>query len=283
MVSLVPLEPVDYLVIGHVTEDITPSGPRLGGTAAFAALTARRFGLRVGILTSVSANTSLEALEGIPLLKVPSPHSTVFENLQTVNGRRQILHTQAAPITVESLPEVWRRVSIVHLAPVAQELPADCAQYFSTSLLGITPQGWMRMWDEAGQVAPCNWDSAGALLPVAGAVVFSREDVAGDEAAIEAMSHQTRVLVVTEGAAGCALYWNGDRRRFRAPGVHEVDDVGAGDVFAAAFFIRLHTTRDPWEAARFATLLAARSVTRPGLQGIPTLEEIEGCGVEVLQ
>jgi sugar/nucleoside kinase (ribokinase family) len=141
----------------------------------------------------------------------------------------------------------------------------------------------MRKWDEAGQVAPCNWDSAGALLPVAGAVVFSREDVAGDEAAVEAMSHQTRVLVVTEGAAGCVLYWNGDRRRFRAPEVDEVDNIGAGDVFAAAFFIRLHTTRDPWEAARFATLLAARSVTRLGLEGIPTLEEIEACGVEVLQ
>jgi sugar/nucleoside kinase (ribokinase family) len=184
---------------------------------------------------------------------------------------------------VESLPEVWRRVSIVHLAPVAQELRADCAQYLSTSLLGITPQGWMRTWDEAGQVAPCNWDSAGALLPVAGAVVLSREDVGGDDVVIEAMSHQTRVLVVTEGAAGCVLYWNGDRRRFGAPEVLEVDDTGAGDVFAAAFFIRLRTTRDPWEAARFATLLASRSVTRPGLQGIPTLEEIEACRVEVLQ
>ena len=268
MVSLVPLEPVDYLVIGHVTEDITPTGPRLGGTAAFAALTARRFGLRVGILTSVSATTSLEALEGIPVLKVPSPHSTTFENLHTENGRRQILRSQAAPITVESLPEVWRRASIVHLAPVAQELPADCAQYFSTSLLGITPQGWMRIVGRGrasrsvqlgfGGQPFCRWPE-----PWSSAARTS----AGTMLVIEAMSHQTRVLVVTEGAAGCVLYWNGDRRRFRAPEVQEVDDIGAGDVFAAAFFIRLHTTRDPWEAARFATLLAARSVTRPGLRG----------------
>lgn len=283
MVSLVPLESVDYLVIGHVTEDLTPIGRRLGGTAAYAALTARRFGLRVGILTSVSASTSLEALEGIPVLKVPSPLSTTFDNLHTENGRRQVLRSQAAPIAVESLPEAWRRASIVHLAPVAQELAADCPQYFSTSLLGITPQGWMRSWDEAGNVTACPWDSAASLLPLAGAVVFSREDIGGNDAAVEAMSHQTRVLVVTEGAAGCLLYWNGDRRRFRAPEVQVVDDIGAGDVFAAAFFIRLHTTRDPWEAARFATLLAARSVTRPGLDGIPTADEIEACGVEVLE
>ena len=33
MHNLVPLEPVDYLVIGHVTHDISPSGSRLGGTS----------------------------------------------------------------------------------------------------------------------------------------------------------------------------------------------------------------------------------------------------------
>ncbi len=283
MVSLVPLEPVDYLVIGHVTEDITRTGRRLGGTAAYAALTARRFGLRVGILTSVGETTSLEALGDIPVLNVPSHQSTSFENTRATGGRRQILRSQAQPISVGALPDVWNRASIVHLAPVAQELAADSAQHISASLLGITPQGWMRTWDQAGNVAPCKWESADTFLPVAGAVVFSREDVGGDELAIEAMSHQTRILVVTEAAAGCVLYWNGDRRRFRAPTVAEVDDVGAGDVFAAAFFIRLHTTRDPWEAARFATLLASRSVTRPGLGGIPTAEEIEACGVEVLQ
>jgi sugar/nucleoside kinase (ribokinase family) len=63
--------------------------------------------------------------------------------------------------------------------------------------------------------------------------------------------------------------------------VKEVDPTGAGDVFAAAFFYRLHATRDPWEAARFATQLSAYSVTRPGLEGIPTQEEVEESMVEV--
>jgi sugar/nucleoside kinase (ribokinase family) len=60
-----------------------------------------------------------------------------------------------------------------------------------------------------------------------------------------------------------------------------MDGTGAGDVFAAAFFIRLLVTRDPWEAARFATQLSAYSVTRSGLKGIPTAEEIQACMVEV--
>jgi sugar/nucleoside kinase (ribokinase family) len=283
MTDLVPLGPVDYLVIGHVTEDSTPTGRRLGGTASFAALTARLLGLRVGIITSVGEDTSLAALDGIPILRVPSPDTTVFENAVTPGGRQQTLLARAAPISLQGLPDAWRRAAIVHLAPVAQELKADVAESFSTSLLGITPQGWMRTWDATGRVSPCKWESSEALLAKAGAVIFSREDVGGDELVIETMSHQTRLLIVTEGAAGCVLYWNGDRRRFRPPKVREVDDVGAGDVFAAAFFVRLHATRDPWEAARFATLLAARSVTRAGLQGIPTPAEIEASAVQVVE
>jgi sugar/nucleoside kinase (ribokinase family) len=283
MTDLVPLEPVDYLVIGHITEDRTPAGLRVGGTAAFAALTARVLGLRVGIVTSVAEDTSLAALHGIPMLRVPSPSTTTFENTAAPRGRQQVLLARAESISLQGLPDAWRRAAIVHLAPVAQELGADIAEPFSASLLGITPQGWMRTWDSTGRVSPCKWESSEALLPKAGAVIFSREDIGGDELAIETMSHQTRLLVVTEGAAGCVLYWNGDRRRFRAPKVGEVDDVGAGDVFAAAFFVRLHATRDPWEAARYATLLAARSVTRTGLQSVPTPEEIEASAVEVVE
>jgi sugar/nucleoside kinase (ribokinase family) len=97
------------------------------------------------------------------------------------------------------------------------------------------------------------------------------------------MALSSRILAVTEGAEGTRLYWNGDVRRFRSPAIAEVmDTTGAGDIFAAAFFVRLYTTRDPWEAARFATQLASLSVTRSGLDSIPTLEEIEESMVEVL-
>jgi sugar/nucleoside kinase (ribokinase family) len=78
------------------------------------------------------------------------------------------------------------------------------------------------------------------------------------------------------------VYWNGDIRRIRAPHVEELDATGAGDIFAAAFFTRLYLTRDPWESARFANQIAAMSVTRRGLEGIPTPEEIQEYLIEVL-
>ncbi len=120
------------------------------------------------------------------------------------------------------------------------------------------------------------------MLPRIGAAVLSLEDAGGDENRIEAIAGACRILAVTEGPAGARLYWNGDLRRFQAPATDEVDATGAGDVFAAAFFVRLYETRDPWAAARFATCLASRSVTRPGLQGIPTPDEVQACLVEVL-
>jgi sugar/nucleoside kinase (ribokinase family) len=281
MLSLVPLEPVDYLVIGHAAHDLTPSGARLGGTVAFSALTARALGLRVGIVTSVGSETSLAALDGIPTITIPSEYSATFENIYHPEGRTQILHHRAAPINFVHVPEVWRHAGIIHIGPIAGEVDPILPKGFSPDLLGLTAQGWMRGWDESGRVHPVQWEDVSALN-AAGAVVISLEDVGGDMEQVERIAQHTRILAVTEGAAGCVLYWNGDRRRLRAPQFTEMDATGAGDIFAAAFFIRLYTTRDPWEAARFATLIASHSVTRVGLDGIPTRQEIESCLVEVL-
>ncbi|MEW5829460.1 MAG: PfkB family carbohydrate kinase [Chloroflexota bacterium] len=282
MPAIVPLEPIEYLVIGHLAHDLTPDGPRLGGTAAYAALTARALGLRAGVLTAFGPETPLEALDGIPVAAVPSARSTTFENIQTADGRRQILHHSASPLDLGLVPEAWRRTPILHLGPIAQEVASVLPAGISPVLLGLTPQGWMRRWDAGGHVSPCEWPGADEAARQAGAVVISVEDVGGDEEQVEVLAHASRVLAVTEGAAGCRLYWNGDLRRFRVPKVREIDPTGSGDIFAAAFFIRLYTTRDPWEAARFANRVAAISVTRPGLQGIPTPEEVQASLVEVL-
>jgi len=282
MLELVSLQPVDYLAIGHVAADITPTGVQLGGTVSYSALTARALGLRVGIVTASGEGAPLSVLNGIPIVNVPSEYSTTFENIKTENGRRQILHHQASPILLDHIPQVWRSAPIIHLAPIASELDSSLAEKLSGSLLGITPQGWMRVWDENGEVSAAAWGNSDQILRHAGAVVLSVEDINRDLELVEEMAHQTRILCLTEGEAGAVLYWNGDRRRFRPSKMDEVDATGAGDIFAAAFFVRLYHTRDPWEAARFATQLAARSVTRIGLNGIPTSQEIEECLVEVL-
>lgn len=275
MPDIVPFQPVDYLVIGHVARDLTPQGPQLGGTVAYSALTARALGLRVGIVTATGDDVLLEPLSGIPLVSIESKSSTTYENIYSENGRVQYLRAQASHIDLDRVPAPWWDASIIHLGPIANEIASVLPDGFSPSLLGLTPQGWMRQWASDGLVSPCEWKDSETALAGADAVVISREDVNGDDLLIEHMAGRTKILVVTEGSAGAVLYWHGDRRRFRAPAVEEVDATGAGDVFATAFFVRYLNTRDPWEATRFATLIASHSVERAGLDGIPTKLEIE--------
>ncbi|MBI4731382.1 MAG: ribokinase [Chloroflexi bacterium] len=282
MSALVPLKPVDYVVIGHLTCDLTPQGSRLGGTAAYSALTAQALGLRVGIVTAFGGEVSLEMLDGIQVRNVTTGRSTTFENVYTPSGRIQYVHHVAPDLTLAHVPEIWQRAPIFHIGPIAQEAKTLVKDGHGGSILGLTPQGWLRAWDGSGRIHPVAWKEASVMLPKAGAVVICVDDVGGDEEQLEAMASATHVLAVTEGPSGSRLYWNGDLRRFRAPEREEVDATGAGDIFAAAFFWRLYATRDPWAAARFATHLASFSVMRRGLESIPTKEEIQTCLVEVL-
>jgi sugar/nucleoside kinase (ribokinase family) len=282
MSAIVPLDPVDYVVVGHLSCDLTPQGPRLGGTVAYSSLTARALGLRVGIVTAYGNEVPIDLLDGIQIHNIGTERSTTFENIYTKEGRIQYVHHVAPDLIPAHVPEAWQHSSIFHIGPIAQEGKSLVVGGMGGSILGLTPQGWLRSWDGDGKVHPRAWQEAPDMLPKAGAVVISIEDVGGDEETIEMMASCTRVLAVTEGPAGARLYWNGDLRRFNSPEMEEVDATGAGDIFAAAFFWRLFATRDPWAAASFATHLASLTVLRRGLEGIPTWEEIQSCLVEVL-
>jgi sugar/nucleoside kinase (ribokinase family) len=277
-----PIEPVDYLIIGHITQDLTPHGPMLGGTVSYASLTAKAMGLRVGIVTSSAPDLTLKELEGIPISSYPSEYTSTFENIYTPDGRIQYIHHRAATITANMVPETWRSAPIVHLGPVDQEIDHGLLRIFPHSIIGLTLQGWLRDWDKQGKIHLSDWPESSFVLQNAHIAVLSLEDVEGDERRIEEMLSSMHILVVTEGKAGARVYWNGDMRRFSPPQVYKGDATGAGDIFAAAFFTRYYQTRDPWEAAHFATLVAACSVTRPGLLGIPTRDEIEQDLTEVI-
>jgi sugar/nucleoside kinase (ribokinase family) len=239
-------------------------------------------GLRTGIVTAWGNEIPLTDLEGIALAAIDSEGSTTFENTYTPQGRIQTVRLVAQRLDFSLVPEAWQRAPILHLTPVAGEVDPSPPARLRPELLGLSAQGWLRKWDEQGLVSASHWTYGEEPLQRAGAVFISTEDVGRDEHAIEELMLACRLLVVTEGPEGARLYWNRDLRRFRAPHVREVDATGAGDIFAASFLCRLYATRDPWEACRFACRMSAISVTRPGLQGVPTYEEIQACLTEVV-
>jgi len=269
----------DYLVIGHVTRDRLPTGgSTVGGTATYAARTARALGCRVLVLTSADDDLDLtDALADVEVLRVPAPVTTTFENRYGSTGRVQVVQNVAAPLTPDAVPPAWRKAAIVHIGPVAQECAPSLTDAFPTAFLGLTPQGWMRRWDRQGHVHPSSWESAEALLPRADAVVLSEEDAGYDEALVARWATLTPVLAVTRGAAGCTVYADGDREDLPGFPATEVDPTGAGDVFAAVFFVHLQRGAAPRAAARLANCVAAVSVTRAGIDGTPTPEDIARC------
>jgi len=268
--------PINYLVIGHITQDLLDDGTyRFGGTVSYSGLTAARLGHRVGIL-------DLSAYAGLQTRGLPASQNTVFRNIRTDSGRLQYMYHSARRLDATSVPEEWKLCPIVHLGPVAAEIDPDIFSVFPKSMLCLTPQGWLRAFAQDGRVLPVDWTYSPALLQAAHAVVLSIEDLHNDESKVEQWASLCRLLVVTQSDQGARVYWNGDVRRFSAPKVNLVEDTGAGDIFAACFFHRLYTTQDPWEAARFAVRLAAFSVTRAHFQSIPTEREISDALIEVI-
>ena len=269
------MEKLDYLCIGHVTRDLTPDGSTVGGTVTFSTLTAQVLGQRVAVVTSAEPDYDLSGvLPRVPVAVKAASHTTTFENIYTPSGRRQVVHSVAGTLTPADVPADWRSTNILHLGPLTREVDPKLIRSIDCDVIGLTPQGWHRAWGDDGLVKFVPWLAASEVLPLATAVIVSWEDI-NDEETWEIYHRSCRILVITNGAAGSEVHFQGERRSFPPPKVVEVDPTGVGDIFAAAFFVRLcESGGDPWEAARFATHVAAPTVTRRGLNSIPTPAEV---------
>ena len=267
----------EYLVVGHVTRDLAPDGSYLlGGTATYSGLTAMRLGVGVGVLTS--ADPALLMFEDEPSAQVcclPAKETTVFENVYVDGLRKQYVRARAECLTVGDVPAAWLCSPLVHLGPIAQEVDPDLIAGFSGGFLGLTLQGWLRRWDSDGLISPVEWPFSSALLSMADAVVLSPEDVGYDWQRIGFFRRNAPLLVVTMGPKGAIVYQGGREEPVPAYDVVERDPTGAGDVFAGAFFVRLHETGDAIEAARFANSAASFVVEDIGAANVPFREQVE--------
>ncbi len=86
-------------------------------------------------------------------------------------------------------------------------------------------------------------------------------------------AYGSKMICVTQGSQGCAVWRDGTIEFFPGYAVEVVDTVGAGDVFAAAF---LHGYQSQWpieRTASFANALGAIVAGRPGATPFWTIDE----------
>ncbi|MGQ9553123.1 MAG: PfkB family carbohydrate kinase [Anaerolineae bacterium] len=270
-----------YLVVGHITQDVTDNGFVLGGTATYSAVTAANLGLSVRVLTAGSTSVCTAVTKVMPAASVtvnclPSPTTTTFCNTYSESGRQQQILSVATPLSLTDLPASWLASDVAHLGPIAQEVAADFLGAFpKTVTLGVTPQGWLRSWDGDGHIASSPWLPTPERLATMTALVLSVEDVGGTLSLIEYYARHCPITVITQGYRGCTLLMNGESISLPTRPAVEIDPTGAGDVFAAAFFVRLHETQDPVEAARFANVVGSFSVEGVGTSAIPQRSVVE--------
>jgi hypothetical protein len=267
---------IDYLLLGHVTVDRIASGTTVGGTVTYGARVARQLGRVVGAVTSCGPDWDVAAhLPGVQVRRVPAPTTTTFVNTYRGHVRQQWIEAFAAPIRYEDVPPAWRDCPIVHLAPLVDEIDHSLARCFPRSLVGVTPQGWLRAWDAQGKVRPKPFADYREVLPAVDVLVLSIEDVGGDWEVIEQFASAGRTVIATQGAEGATVFHYGERRQFPAFPTTEVDPTGAGDVFAVAYLVAFQETGDPWESAVFANCAASFAVEAPGPGAIPSRAQVE--------
>jgi pfkB family carbohydrate kinase len=299
----------DYVTVGHVTRDAIErrTGGTIyqpGGSAFYSALQAARLGLRTLILTQ-GVPSEIEALlapyrDELELRVTAAEHTTTLSTHGSGAARTQRVLAWAGPM----LEPIELDTAILHLAPVARETPVSW--HGRAGFVGVTPQGLVRSWEQRESiplvqldtgsmlgdipmVAPESDARAGdissvaldpALLPGSfDAAVISEHECHSCHALFSAARRCGAQVAVTAGSrpttvhlpisAGASIV-----QTSLPPLVAVREDIGAGDVFAAAFFVALTDGRTPLEAAEFGNASAAIRIAGVGPGATARRQEI---------
>ncbi len=268
----------DYATVGHVTVDLLEDGSRRpGGTAFYSALQAARLGLRALVLTRGRPSEIEELLApyaGELTLRVePAPRTTTLQTSGAGGARRQRLLSWAG-LLAPAGDQV--QASIVHLAPVAAELEAAD---FRADFVGLTAQGLLRRWQgDGGEITLISAPPvAQAIAARSDAVVVDQRERARAQPLIDVARAAGATVVVTAGPEPNTLLLpdGGSLQQAVPPVPCARDDLGAGDVFAAALFVQLAAGVPPQRATELANAAAAVRMSGEGAGAVGDRRAIE--------
>jgi sugar/nucleoside kinase (ribokinase family) len=280
----------DYLAVGHVTVDVVADGAtRVGGTAFYSALQAARLGRRAAIVTRGRADEIAAALgpyrSEVALYVEPAPHTTTLATSGLGDSRSQRMLAWAGPISdgllagLAAAAQDGSASTILHLAPVAGELDGAwlAADPPYPGFVGLTPQGLLRRWRErAGEVTLAGPGEEPVVARRCEAIVLSDVERSSCTTMIDAATRSGTRVAVTAGTRPTRLIHDGEEVELPPSEITQpVDDLGAGDVFAAAFFVSLSRGEAPLRAAELASAAAAVRVRGVGAQALGDAGAIE--------
>jgi ribokinase len=295
------------VVVGSINMDLTVRTSRLplpgetivggryvtspGGKGANQAVAAARLGAEVSLLGCVGEDLfGKELLEGLREAGVDTsrvathPDSPTGIALITVdaNGRNMIVVAPGAnsELMPRDIKDAHRQIAEADVLVVQLEIPmrtvaaAVAAANVQRVPVILNPAPACELPADLlkrVEIITPNETEAAILSGGAPPDKDSAEDIA------QLLRRQgPRNVVMTLGEQGALVCTPSGTTRIPAYSVQAVDTTAAGDAFTAALAVAMAEGRPLDEAARFASAVAAISVTRPGAQpSMPTVAEVE--------
>jgi sugar/nucleoside kinase (ribokinase family) len=223
----------------------------LGGPPAYVSVAAARLGAKVSVISKVGNDFPNEYYEWLQnngvylsaLKRVSNASTTRFIIEYKRRHRKLRLEARAPPILPTDIPNSVRS-TIVHVAPIANEISSEVVEKLrkSAKILSLDPQGFLRSFDEEGNVHLKTWLEPEALakIDVFKSTLEEIRIMTGVKDLKTAMTkigdHGVKMVIVTRGVRGSTVFF--DDNYYAIPACKPktvVDPTGAGDAYIGAF------------------------------------------------
>jgi sugar/nucleoside kinase (ribokinase family) len=257
----------DLVTVGHLTIDriflpqTSTSEPVLGGPPTYVSLAARKLEANVSVISKVGGDFPHEYIKwlksnGVDLsgLKRIKDASTTKFLLKYGKEERQLqLKSLAPPISPEDVSGSLRSKA-VHAAPIANELSQNVIDKLraSTDTLSLDPQGFVRRFDEQGNMKLGKWEGTRILRQIdvcksSFSEIRAATGLTSLQLAVQKIhSCGPRIVIVTRGTKGSTLFADGKLYEIPVCKPRVVRDfTGAGDAFIGAFLAEYVHGKEP--------------------------------------
>lgn len=249
----------DVVPVGHLSIDTIHLPTRetpfviLGGSVAYAAISASRLNARVGVVSKVGDDfpeayrwwLEQEGINLSGLRKVGDSKTTSFELIYDHNlaDRALFLRKLAPPLSTNDLPTSLRS-QVIHVCPIASEISYDVVETLKhqADLLSLDPQGFVREYGEDGEVQQARLADK-SVLELVDIYKSSLDEIRAitdlhdlDSAIKRLHDYGISIVIVTLGSKGAVISDQGTQ--YNIPAVEPaklVDPTGAGDAFIGGF------------------------------------------------
>ena len=247
----------DLITVGHFAVDTIVSPkiklPRItiGGPPTYVSVAAVKQGAKVSVVSKVGNDFPNEYFEWLKKrcvdlagLKRVSNASTTRFILEYEKGHRKMrLEARAPPILATDISNSLQS-TIVHVAPIINEVSSEVVKKLrkSAKILSLDPQGFLRSFDEKGNVHLKRWLEPEMLAQID--VFKSTLEEIRIMTCIKdlktAMKHigdyGVGIVIVTRGVRGSTLFLR--NHYYGVPACKQefvADPTGAGDAYIGAF------------------------------------------------